>query len=55
MQAMADSYQVETANRPRLAVGQDLLLRVDVVPVSLVLAQAAGRNRPGVDLIRPPG
>lgn len=50
MQAMADSYQVETANRPRLAVGNDLLLRVDLVPVSLVLVQAAkesawGRSR----------
>ncbi len=50
LQGTADYYQVETSNRARLDVGQDLLRRVDVVPISLVLVQAAkesawGRSR----------
>lgn len=50
LQEMADSYQVDAVDRPRLDVAQDLLRHVDVVPASLVLVQAAkesawGRSR----------
>ena len=50
LQAMADNYGVDTAGRPRLDIATDLLRHVDVVPVSLVLVQAAkesawGRSR----------
>jgi len=45
---LAESYQVETANRPRLAVGEDLLRKVDVVPASLVLVQAAKESAWGL-------
>lgn len=47
---LADTYGVDTDGRASLAVGEDLLRRVDVVPVPLVLVQAAkesawGRSR----------
>jgi Bax protein len=48
MHNLADSYQVESANRRRLAIAEDLLRKVDVVPVSLVLVQAAKESAWGL-------